>query len=416
MMEEFEARGRILAAVEAAGRGGEESVSLSRALGRVLASDLVGRVDLPGFDNSSMDGYAVRAADAIDGSRLVVVGEQPAGEDRRLRLGPGEAIRIFTGAPLPEGADAVVMQEDVRRAADTNEIQVLEGVRKGENIRPRGGDVCAGQRLLTAGVSLDAAAIGLLASQGVAEVSVRSRPRVGIVTTGDELVAPGAVSPESLPMGALYNSNGPMLEALARGLGGETRCWHAPDEPEVLKRILEEAIEASDFLVVAGGVSVGDRDFVKETLADLGVGAEFWRVRVKPGKPFLFGQRRAEARSSSVFVFGLPGNPVSAFVTFQIFAAPAIDRWTGRIRAGQSERGAELSMTPWRARLFESLENRGDRPHYLRVRIDSESGDLKTAGLQQSHALFGLCRSDALLRMEAGETMEAGQEVTAWRW
>ncbi len=412
MIEEPEARRRILAAVKA-GSEGTEKVALSHALGRVLASDVFGMVDLPGFDNSSMDGYAVRAAEAGDGARLLVSGEQPAGEDRGLSLESGRAIRIFTGAPIPTGADAVVMQEDVRRVAGSDRIEIIEGVTFGENIRPRGGDVCAGQKIADAGTRLTPALIGLLASQGIDEIAVRLRPKVGIVSTGDEVVEAGSVPSDVLPSGCLYNSNGPMLEALVRELDAVPRRWHAPDEPEALRNTLEEALADSDFVLVAGGVSVGERDFVKETLAELGVTADFWRVRVKPGKPFVFGHRDREARPP-VFVFGLPGNPVSAFVTFHIFAAPAMALWAGRISGdGQVD---QLALHPWKARLAQALENPGDRPHYLRMRIDAATGELRPTGLQQSHALFGLSRADALLRLDAGESLAAGEEVTAWRW
>ena len=409
MIEESEARQRILAAIDLARPESGESVLLFEALDRISARDVFGRVDLPGFDNSSMDGYAVLAAEARAGDRLKLSDqEQPAGEDRRLELEPGCAIRIFTGAPIPSGADAVIMQEDVRRPSDTGEIEITEGVERGENIRPRGGDVCAGQKILEAGSAISPAVVGLLASQGFSEIEVRKRPRVGIVSTGDEVVEVGSVTPADLPAGCLFNSNGPMLESLTRKLNAVTRRWHAPDEPQALRGILAEALEQSDFLLIAGGVSVGDRDFVKQTLADLGVASDFWRVRVKPGKPFLFGKRETETGSPS-FVFGLPGNPVSAFVTFQIFAAPAIQRWFGERAATE-----ELPLQRGKAPLAEPLKNPGDRPHYLRLRIDAATGALRPTGLQQSHALFGLSRADALFRMEPGEILEAGAEAAVW--
>ncbi len=407
MIEEFEARRRILRAVARCAE--EEPVALGESLDRVTARDLAGRVDLPGFDNSSMDGYAVRAAEAGDGAVLALAGEQPAGTDRELELAPGTAIRIFTGAPLPRGADAVVMQEDVR--VGDGRIRIVEGVVPGENIRPRGGDVCAGQRLVPAGSVITPAIVGLLASQGFVTVPVRPRPRVGIVTTGDELVEGGAVPPDGLAPGQLFNSNGPMLEALVRRQGGAPRRWHAPDEPEALGAILAEALDASDFLLVAGGVSVGDRDFVKETLAGLGVISEFWRVRIKPGKPFLFGRREGDGAAGGCHVFGLPGNPVSAFVTCQVFAAPAMAWWSGR---EGFEDGETLALMPFRASLGAAVTNPGDRPHYLRMVIDRRTGVLRPTGLQQSHALFGLSRADALLRMEGGDALAEGESVEAW--
>lgn len=404
MIDEEEARRRIVSRIEPAGV--PETLALAAGLGRILAADLTGRVDLPGFDNAAMDGYAVRVADAPVGAVLPVAGEQPAGRDLGLALAPGTAIRIFTGAPIPAGAEAVIMQEDVRPAADGATIAIAEAPEPGEWIRRRGADVCAGQRLLAAGSPLTPARIGLLASQGLVTVPVWPRPRVGVVTTGDEVVepAPGA----SLAPGQLYNSNGPMLEALAAAAGAVARRWHAPDEPDRLRRVLGEALEASDCVVVAGGVSVGARDFVKEGLAGLGVRADFWRVRIKPGKPFLFGHRDGER---PVAVFGLPGNPVSAFVTWHLFVAPALARRSG----AAPEPGHPLGLPPVWGRLERPLANPGDRPHYLRLRIDPATGAFTPSGLQQSHALFGLSRADVLLRLEPEQSLPAGEWVQAWR-
>ena len=409
MIEEFDARRRILEGTSRSTR--EEVLPLSETLDRILARDIFGQVDLPGFDNSSMDGYAVRAAEAFDDAVLTLTGEtQPAGEDCGFELKSGTAIRIFTGAPVPRGADAVVMQEDVCVEDDGRCLRIVEGVVVGENIRPRGADVCAGQKLISAGAIMTPARLGLLASQGYVEVAVRPRPRVGIVTTGDELVESGTVAPADLKAGHLFNSNGPMLEALVRHIGGIPQRWHAPDEPDALGAILSEALDTSDFLLVAGGVSVGEKDFVKESLGSLGVISEFWRVKVKPGKPFLFGRRETEG-VQPCYVFGLPGNPVSAFVTCQVFAAPAMAWWSGR---EDLEGGASLALTPFRARVSGALTNPGDRPHYLRMVIDPQSGVLKPTGLQQSHALFGLSKSEALLRLEGGQEVVDGEEVSAW--
>jgi len=407
MIDETEARRRILALI--APTEGAERLVLSDALDRILAEDFLGLVDLPGFDNSAMDGYAVRAVEAAKGAVLVLNGEQAAGVDFGLRLGRGEAIRIFTGAPIPGGADAVVMQEDVARSDDGARIEILEKVEPGEWIRRRGADVCAGQRIIEAGAELSPARIGLLASQGCQRVLVRPRHRVGIVTTGDEVIDASQTTPDRLAVGQLFNSNGPMLAALAAKAGAQVSRWHAPDEPVELTRILREALESSDFVVAAGGVSVGDRDFVRECLTSLGVESDFWRVRVKPGKPFLFGKRDGVGPA---YVFGLPGNPVSAFVTWQVFAAPALARWQS---GGPPGGGARFPAPNIWGRMGHRLENPGDRPHYLRMRTDPTTGDLLPVGLQQSHALFGLSQSDALLRLEAGQIVEAGEKVMAWR-
>lgn len=409
MIEETEARKRILEKVGVTER--RERVSLGEASGRVLAGSMVGQIDLPGFDNSSMDGYAVRAAEAADGASLLVQDEQPAGEDRQLVLAPGSAIRIFTGAPMPREADSVVMQEDVQRSSEGDSIRVVEGVHSGENVRPRGGDVCRGQRLCDAGSLLTPPAMGLLASQGLAEVEVRPRPRVAILTTGDELVPAGSIPAEQLAPGHLFNSNGPMLAGMVEEVGGIPLLYHAPDDPLVLRETVERALAESDFLLIAGGVSVGERDYVKAVLQEAGVEMDFWRVRLKPGKPFLFGTHAADSGSPS-FVFGLPGNPVSAFVTFHVFAAPALASWQGR---PGFEEGNRLALESFEARLLVDVSNTGDRPHYLRMRWDAKEGGLKPTGLQQSHALFGLSRADALLRLDAKRECSAGEIVSAWR-
>lgn len=387
MLEESEARQRILGRTSP---GSVIWVPLELALDQVLAQDTRGFLDSPPFDNSSVDGYAVRAAEAVPGAELRL-GEftQAAGGDLGLTLAPGEAIRIFTGAPLPEGADAVVMQEDVSRGDAT--IVVGEGVAPGENIRRRGGDVCAGQLLLRRGEVLTPVRLGLLASQGIPEVPVHSRPLVQIVTTGDELVDPGA----PLLPGEIYNSNSPMLQAAVAHAGAVSAVSHSVDEIGQLRETLARSLAASDLVVVAGGVSVGERDFVKEVLADLGVETDFWKVKVKPGKPFLFG-----SHPDGTLVFGLPGNPVSAFVTFTLFVAPVIRRLLGHEADHNAVFGAVAA---------ERMENPGDRPHYLRgIR---ENGSVRLSGTQQSHAIFGLSRANCLIRLDAGTNAEVGDEL-----
>ncbi len=399
MIDEFEARRRVL---EATPRGACERVPLLSARGRSVAQALIGRVDLPGFDNSAMDGYAVKAAQAGHGARLKVSGEQAAGRDLGLELGDGEAIRIFTGAPMPKGADAVVMQEDVER--DGDEIVIGEAVEPGEFVRRRGADVCVGQKLMAVGDRVGAARVALLASQGIAEVDVFTAPRVVVVTTGDELRDAG--ENVQLEAGEIFNSNGAMLAALAERFGAQVvERRHATDEVDVLRAELRGALEAADVVIVAGGVSVGERDLVKDELAGLGVESDFWRVKVKPGKPFLFGRRGEDQ-----LVFGLPGNPVSAFTTFLLFVAPALEKWRGCARGDDRE----LPLISMTAIAGEMIENRGDRPHYVRGRIDAE-GRFSPVGMQQSHAIFGMSRASAMLRLDAEGKVEAGETVRVWR-
>lgn len=372
-----------------------ESAPLLEALGRFAGAAVWATCALPGFDNSAMDGYAVSHA-LPAGARLRVEGVQPAGADLGLRVGSGQAVRIFTGAPLPEGTSAVVMQEDVDR--DGEEIVVREAIGDGEFIRRAGADLARGQTLFDAGARLTPRRLALLASQGIGEVTVGRRARVAILTTGDELRRPG----EPLGPGEIYESNGTMLASLAAALGAiPLRLGSAGDERRALEARLRTGLEGADALVIAGGVSVGERDLVKETLLAAGVEIDLWRVKVKPGKPFLYGR----APGGGAQVFGLPGNPVSAYVTFALFVRPALLQMMG---AGPAERGMPSAM----AIAATELSNEGDRPHYQHGTVDAE-GRFRPAGVQQSHALFGLSRSDALVRVEAGATVGAGEAVRA---
>jgi len=310
-----------------------------------------------------------------------------------LILAPGEAIRIFTGAVIPRGTDAVIMQEDVE--ANGGFITVLEAVETGENIRLRGSDVCAGQKLLRRGEVLTPTKLGLLASQGIPEVPVHGKPLVQIVTTGDELVEPGA----PLLPGEIYNSNSPMLQTAVARAGAIGGASHAIDDPGELREVLGRALAAADLVVIAGGVSVGERDYVKEVLGELGVVTDFWRVRVKPGKPFLFGRH-----PDGTLVFGLPGNPVSAFVTFSLFVVPAIRRLLGH-----EVDPASVGLRMIRGVADESMDNPGDRPHYLRGIC--EDGHIRLSGTQQSHAIFGLSKANCFIRLEAGQRIETGETL-----
>ena len=406
MIEEGEARKRIL---DATSMGPVVSCCLSDALGSHVAVDVSAQVDLPGFDNSEMDGYAVRAEDADKvGAQLVVTGEQAAGADLGLSVGEGEALRIFTGAPIPHGADAVIMQEDVKVIGEEGDnkqrIEIVEAVSEvGEFIRRRGADVCVGQKIVSAGEKITPGRVGLLASQGLGEVKVHQAPRVAVVTTGDELVEAGT----ELGDGHIFNSNAPMLAALVKSIVDcEANLFHARDDETILKDTLKMALDEHDVVLIAGGVSVGDHDLVKEMLTELGVKTDFWRVQIKPGKPFLFG------RCGETQVFGLPGNPVAAYTTFLLFVASALRKWSG----AADQDGEALPLPRVKCRLGEKVDySDGHRPHYMRGCLQEKDGIFMPVGLQASHAIFGLSRADALLRVEPGTVLEAGVEVDALR-
>ena len=381
LLNERETLDRVLQSV---GAPSVENVSIWEAGNRVLAQNIVATVALPRFDNSTMDGYAVRGGDAVSGARLSVSGEQAAGPDLALSLGRGEAIRVYTGAPIPQQADAVIMQEDVE--AGEKSILVREGVTAGENIRLRGGDLCEGQLIASKGALFTGPRLAAVASQGLSQLPVFKRPRVAIIATGSELRSQG----EPLHSGEIYETNRILLAELVAGSGAEGAVFNiVPDLEEAHLQSFERA-RSYDVIVVAGGVSVGTKDLVKPTLQKLGAKLELWRVAVKPGKPFMFG------RLGGTLVFGLPGNPVSAFVTFLLFARPALWKLGGR---------SSLELPRARARLGQEMMNRGDRPHYFRGIF--QEGAFNPVGRQESHALFALSQANALCRLEPDQTLDA---------
>jgi len=387
MITEEQALARILEKVRALP---SRQVPLIEARGRFAAGDVFASVALPRFDNSAMDGYAVIAAACAEGRGQRLVGEQPAGADRRFRIVPGEAVRVFTGAPIPAGADAVVMQEDVR--CKGSDVFVNTNVEPGEFIRRRGCDLSEGQRIVETGTRLAAQTLALLASQGFREVQTGGEVRVAIISTGDELVAPGG----TLGPGQIFDSNSALLHALVGKCGASVGdIGHCQDDADSIESALRDGL-GFDVLIILGGVSVGARDLVKAALAAVGARTDLWRVSVKPGKPFLFGH------AGSCSIFGLPGNPVSAFVTFLLFVRPAILRLMGA-------RDDQLSLLRTNAILTGEMNNDGDRPHYVRGQLGN--GKFSAVGRQESHALYGLSRANALLRVPPGETFRSGETV-----
>jgi len=385
MIAEEEARTKVLENIQVQA---SRKVLLSHALSCFAAEDYFSSLPLPNFDNSAMDGYAVVASACGAGKRLRVIGEQPAGLDRQLRVSPGEAIRIFTGAPIPADADAVVMQEDVTR--DGSEIVINADVDSGDFVRRRGCDLTEGQKIVAKGELIRPATIALLASQGFAEVTVGGEVDAAIISTGDELAELGT----ELQPGQIYESNSILLQALLQRCGAAVKSvQHCRDDADSLRKTLEQTMKHS-VLVINGGVSVGEHDLVQSTLRSLGAKIDIWRVAIKPGKPFVFGRIR------ECVVFGLPGNPVSAFVTFLQFVRPAIFKMMG---------ATNLDLPKVPAKLVVDLRNQGDRPHYVRGKC--ENGNFSPVGRQESHALFGLSQSNALFRLAVGEARTRGDIV-----
>lgn len=403
MLHYEEAVSRILADIPAPT---PEPVPLSAADGRVLAQDVLSAIDLPPFDNSSMDGYAVRAADVATARpdapvRLRLAGQVAAGAAFPGELAPGACVRLFTGSPLPRGADAVVMQEETRvEPADPAAVGILSPARPRENVRLQGEDAKRGAVLAGTGALLTAGRLSLLAAAGVAGVSVGRRPLVGLVATGSELKEPG----ETLAAAQIFESNRLGLAALVRRAGAIPKVFPlVPDALEPTRQALAGALDQCDAVVTSGGVSVGELDFVKAAFQQAGGKLQFWKVAIKPGRPFMFG--RAAVAGRDRFLFGLPGNPVSALVTFVLLVRPALLRWQG---------ASEVSLPGHPGVLAEALANPGERRHFMRVRVDA-AGRVRSAGAQASHVLSSLAAADGLVDVPARSTLPAGSPVQVMR-
>ncbi len=402
-----EARARVLAATP---RLGEETIAVEAALDRVLARDVLATGDTPPFPSSAMDGYAIAAGPA--GRRLTVTDESRAGAPAPRELRDGAAIRISTGGAIPAGAEAVIRQEDVERVdadpADPAErtaahgaAPVLERITTkvdsapGENIRGAGEDMRAGARIVAAGTRLGPAELGAAVAAGAGVVAVARRPLVAVLCTGDELRAPGA----PLRPGEIHNSNAPMLAGLATRFGAiADPAERLPDDLAATEAGLRAALARADVVVISGGVSVGPHDHVKQALAALSVEQVFWRVSLQPGGPTWFGTREGK------LVFGLPGNPVSAFVTFSLFAAPALAAMQGTV----------IEELPTTEAVLGEPVRRGSREQAVRVRLDRRDGSLVALvnGPQGSHMVTSLLGADALALIPAGDgQLDAGTVV-----
>ena len=396
MLPVEEALERILAEIA---RLEPEQIALPEAAGRVLAQSIASQEEVPPFANSAMDGYALRSSDTLSASehaprRLRLVGIVQAGRVAERPVEDGEAMRILTGAPVPPGATAVIQQE----LTETGDgwVEVREPVAQGNNIRHAGEDIRRGTVVLAEGALIGSAEIGVLASLGVTRVTVYRRPVVAILATGDELVE---IDQPLLP-GQIHNSNSYLLAAAVTRAGGIARSLGiARDQVEELRAKLQAAQEA-DLIVTSGGVSVGDYDLVKDIMREQGT-IDFWRVNLRPGKPLAFG------KLGRTPLLGLPGNPVSAAVTFELFARPVLRKMQGF---------AQVLRPQVQARLLHNMQESGNRRHYVRAHVTLQDGVFvaRTTGAQDSHILTSMVSANALLVIpENTPPMQAGEMVQA---
>lgn len=370
---------------------GEQSVPIGAALHRVVAQRINAPLAVPGYDNSAMDGYAVNSADLSAGITQFPVSQRIAAGSVGQTLSPATAARIFTGAPIPEGADAVVMQENCRLDGTTVIVEVP--VSAGENVRRAGADVQKGELLFRAGQRLRAPDIGMLAGVGLQEVTVRRALRVAVLTTGNELVRPG----QALQAGQIYNSNFYTVSSLLQGLGHEVLdCGIVTDTLQATEQALLAAAQGADCIISSGGVSVGEEDHVRAALQNVGE-LSFWKLAIKPGKPFAFG-----TIANKPF-FGLPGNPVSAFVNFVLVLRPCLARLSGLI---------EAPAIPWQLPADFEMETTGVRQEYLRVHCVHSAGSapmLRLSGSQSSGVLASVSHSDGLAIVPPNTAVKRGE-------
>ncbi len=363
-----------------------EATTLTPAvLGRVVAEDVASDIDSPPYAKSIMDGYAVRAADAKTGVVLTVIEEIAAGKTPTRTVNAGEAARVMTGAPIPDGADAVIPHEETELSG--NAVRLRGATSPGQFILSRGREMKAGEVVIPNGTPMTPAAFGLLAAIGRTAVRAYRPPRLAIVSTGDELVEPS----ESPGPSQIRNSNGPMLLALAAQAGASGEYFGiARDDPDHLRTLVARALASADVLLLSGGVSAGKFDFVPGVLQDLGMQAHFHKIRMKPGKPLLFGTR------GQTLIFGLPGNPVSSFVCFELFVRPALRKMGGHAINGPTFVQVLLSA---------DLKTRNDRPTYLPGRLEAtpEGWQVRGTAWFGSADLRGLFNANALIRVDAGE-------------
>ena len=388
---------------------GADAVTTFDADGRVLAQDCVSSLQVPPQDNSSMDGYAVRCADVAEAGVVLPVSQRIAAGSSGDPLLPGTAARIFTGAPVPEGADAILMQEDCEALAGATDgggvgqVRINAVPKLGQWVRKAGEDITRGSVVLSAGTRLTPAKLGLAASIGLHQLQVARRPRVALFSTGDELVMPGDVPPEQMRPGAIYNSNRFFLRAMLLRLGCEvTDFGIVPDRRDATIDALRTASAAHDLILTSGGVSVGEEDHIKPAVETLGT-LDLWQIAMKPGKPFAYGQipRKGGEDSGAAHFMGLPGNPVSSFLTFALLVRPFVLRLQGVQDVAPQSIAARADFTWAKA---------DKRREFLRVRHNA-AGGLDLFSNQSSGVLTSAAWGDGVVDNPAGQTIAAGDTV-----
>lgn len=372
----------------------QEVVNTFDADGRVLAQDIVSALQVPPQDNSSMDGYAVRCADLLQAATVLPVTQRIAAGSAGLALGPMSAARIFTGAPIPPGADAVVMQEDCE-ALPGERVRINASVSPGQWIRRAGEDIASGAVILAQGERLSPAALGLAASIGMSTLAVLRRPRVALFSTGDELVMPGEIAPAQMKPGSIYNSNRFFLRALLQRLGCEVSdLGIVPDRLDATVQALQQAARGHDLILTSGGVSVGEEDHIKPAVQSLG-SLDLWHLAIKPGKPFAYG------RVQDAHFIGLPGNPVSSFVTFLLLVRPFLLRLQGARQVAAHSITVPAHFT---------LPKADKRREFLRARRNAQGG-LDLFGNQSSGVLTSAVWADGLVDNPPGQAIAYGDLV-----
>ncbi len=403
MIEPEEATKIIFENVAAPGPENTEDISLSEGDGRILAEDVYARENMPPFDTTAVDGYALLVSDGMEVRRIL--GDQMAGRISGMTVVSGTATRIMTGAPLPPGADSVIMVEDTSEAAEMLEVRKQPGT--GDNIRPNGQDLQAGQLVLKAGALLGPAELGLIATVNLPKFKAYCRPRIAVVSTGDEIVEPGSTTQP----GQIYDSNRfSLMSAVRRAYAEPVSLGIAPDTKEGLRALIHEALASYDGLITSGGVSVGKLDLVKELLEEIGK-IHFGRVNLKPGKPLTFVTVEIDGKSKPVF--GLPGFPVSSLVSFELFVRPAILKLGGRTRLQrpvvQVQLEHDISHSPDRNEFTRAIVTQHYDPTTQSYRYTAS-----TTGVQNSSRLLSMLGANALLRLAPGPNLiSQGQYVPA---